>query len=145
MNRFRYAAPIIVPVAAVLAAFAIYALSDVLIEPATFWLIRHESIGDALAYLQFALISFSSAVVVALLTAALRRGDRSSIPLVEQHLRCCFLLYVVLVVSIISHLRCSECEGLVLGALKVYGLTALGGILGSLWALRRSISFPPAF
>ena len=144
-QRFwRITAPILIPVAGFLAAVLAETLTTLLLTHATFWLMRHEAIDTAVAVGEFAMFALSSAAGVYVMARFLV-GREGPSRFGSAHLRHCGVLYLILTIAVVSHVRCAgECEGLILGSIKFYALFALGGILSDAWALRRQLPVPVA-
>jgi hypothetical protein len=144
----RYLAPVLVPLSAVVAAtvteLALTAALD--IGPLPYWLMKHDTVSLVLALVQFAAFVVSSGLAVAALTRALLRQTRFVIRWPLEHLIDSAVLYGIVFSALFAHVNCADsCEGLILGAIKFWGLLAAGGIVANLWMLRKASIAPSAF
>lgn len=136
---WRLAAPFLIAFVAFFSAvIAEGAVTFVLVRnPIAFWLMRHETVANAIALTQFASFAASSAIAVYFVVSILAPRERASGSL-SAHIRHSAFLYVVFIGAVVAHVRCfNYCEGLVLGSIKFFALLALGGIVADGWALRR--------
>jgi hypothetical protein len=143
-RAWRIVSPFLIPAAAFIAASLTQTLITLLINPIDLWLIPHESIGTAIALATFASFGVSSALGV-FATSRFLLAREAAVASLTVHLQHCAVLYLTLIAAVIEHIRCiGYCEGLVLGAIKFFGLLAFGGTLGDIAALRRLRLSPAA-
>ena len=135
---FRSVAPVLTLVAVWAVMAVLYRLEGLAFGWASFWLLKHPVLDTATAVLQFSLFFVAAAIVSALVTRLIIPREGSQPACWSDHVRHSFLLYALLGLSIAGYAWCrGNCEGLFYGALKVWGLTALGGILGNALQWRR--------
>ena len=144
----RFLAPLLIALVAVLGATLAEALltTALLIQPLAYWLMKHDTVQLVLVFAQFGAVFLSSAAAVRAVTRLVLRRRRFPLPWAVEHLVQAILLYAVFLGSLMLHIRCAHnCEGLMLGAIKLYILLALGGIVANAWELRRARTGAPAF
>jgi hypothetical protein len=116
------------------------------VRPLSYWLMKHETIELVLALIQFATFFLSSAIAVTFVTRAILRRQRLSLSWSTEHLMHSAILYVIVFGALFAHVNCADnCEGLMLGAIKFWGLLAAGGICANYWTIRRATIAKPAF
>ena len=140
----RWAAPAILLLAAYGAGLATEAVLGWLLsgKRVGMWLIDHDAVQRTVALMEFALSAVAATVLVGYLSGVIIVVAEPAPHRLSVHLRHACLLYGLVGGVVAGYGWCAgNCEGLMLGALNIIGLCALGGIAANAWQLfrRRSV------
>jgi hypothetical protein len=129
------AAKVLSPFILAVLAYVVLVVVSLLLGVATsrvdFWLIDHPSAGTLVAVMQFGAPAVTASILSMLTTRQLLRLENSAGG-IGPHLRQTCLLYAALSFLVAGYARCwGDCEGLVLGAHLIWGLAAIGTIVGN--------------